>query len=39
MNPGQKMFYDFFMERVKDDKRRGQKNIGGKFCPSGGRNF
>ena len=28
MNPGQKMFYDFFMERVKDDKKKRPENIG-----------
>ncbi len=27
MNPGQKMFYDFFIERTKDDKKEEAKSL------------
>jgi len=27
MNPGQEMFYNFFMERVKDDKKEDAKAL------------
>lgn len=27
MHPGQKMFYDFFIERAKDDKKEAAKKL------------